>query len=63
MSANLNISCVIKKGIFSEFTSEHHQSSNFDTFKCSGENLPNFSCRFSNHWSVFLQNLHNSSVS
>ena len=40
-----------------------HQSSNFDTFKCSGENLPNFSCLFSNHWSVFLQNLHNSSVS
>ena len=63
MSANLNISCVIKKGIFSEFTSEHHQSSNFDTFKCSGENLPNFSCRFSNHSSVFLQNLHNTSVS
>ena len=39
-----------------------HQSSNFDTFKCSGENLPNF-CLFSNHWSVFLQNLHNSSLS
>ena len=40
-----------------------HQSSNFDTFRCSGENLPNFSCLFSNHWSVFLQNLRNSSVS
>ena len=39
------------------------QSSNFDTFKCSGENLPNFSYLFLNHWSVFLQNLHNSSVS
>ena len=40
-----------------------YQSPNFDTFKCSGENLPNFSCLFSNHWSVFLQNLHNSLVS
>ena len=40
-----------------------HQSSNFDTFKCSSGNLRNFSCLFSNHWSFFLQNLHNSSVS
>ena len=40
-----------------------HQSPNFDTFKCSGENLPNFSILFSNHKSVFLQNLHISSVS
>ena len=45
------------------WTKGSHQSSNFDTFKCSGENLPNFSCLFSNHWSVFLQNLHNSSLS
>ena len=45
------------------WTKGSHQSPNFDTFKCSGENLPNFSCLFSNHWSVFLQNLHNSSVS
>ena len=44
-------------------TKGSHQSSNFDNFKCSGENLPNFSCLFSNYWSVFLQNLHNSSVS
>ena len=39
------------------------QSPNFDTFKRSGESLPNFSCYFSNHKSVFLQNLRNSSVS
>ena len=45
------------------WTKGSHQSPNFDTFKCSSENLPNFSCLFSNHWSVFLQNLHNSSVS
>ena len=34
------------------WTKESHQSTNFDTFKCSGENLPN-SCHFSNHKSVF----------
>ena len=45
------------------WTKESHQSPNFESFKSSGENLPNFSCHFSNHESVFLQNLHNSSVS
>ena len=45
------------------WTKGSHQSPNFDTFKCSGENLPNFSSLFSNHKSVFLQNLHISSVS
>ena len=34
-----------------------------DTFKCSDENLPNSSCHFPNHQSVFLQILHDSSVS
>ena len=38
------------------------QSSNFDTFKCSGENLPN-SCHFPSNKSVFLQILHHSSMS
>ena len=45
------------------WTKGSHQNSNVDTFKCSGENLPNFSRLFWNHWPVFLQNLHNSSVS
>ena len=45
------------------WTKESHQSPNFDTFKCSGENLPNSSCHFSNHKPVFFQILHNSSVS
>ena len=45
------------------WTKGSHKSSNFDTFKCYGENLPNFKSLFSNHWSVFLQNFHNSSVS
>ena len=45
------------------WTKESNQSPNFDTFKCSGENLPNFSCHFPNHKSVFLQILHHSSVS
>ena len=36
------------------WTKESHQSPNFDTFKCSGENSPNSSCHFSNHKSVFF---------
>ena len=40
-----------------------HQSPYFETFECSGENLPNFSCHFPNCKSVFLQILHHSSVS
>ena len=39
------------------------QIPNFETFKCSGENLPYSSCNFPNHKSVFLQILHHSSVS
>ena len=45
------------------WTKGSHESTNFDTFKCSGENLPNSSCHFPNHKSVFLQILHHSSVS
>ena len=30
-----------------------HQSPNIETFKCSGEILPYFSCHFPNHKSVF----------
>ena len=33
---------------------ESYQSPNFETFECSGETLPNCSCHFSNHKSVFL---------
>ena len=39
------------------------QSPNSDTFECSDENLPNSSCHFPNHKSVFLQIFHHSSVS
>ena len=39
------------------------QSPNFETFKCSGEHLPNSSCHFLNHRLVFIQILHLSSVS
>ena len=35
----------------------------FDTFKYSGENLPNSSCHFLNRKSVFPQILHDSSLS
>ena len=44
------------------WTKGSHQSPNFDTFKCSGENLPN-SCHFPSNKSVFLQILHHSSMS
>ena len=40
-----------------------YQSSNFETFKCSGETLPYSSCHFSNHKSFFLQSLHHPSES
>ena len=36
-------------------TKGSHQSSIFDTFECSGESLPNSSCRFPSNKSVFLQ--------
>ena len=39
-----------------------HQSPNFETFKDSGENLPNFSSHFPDRNSVFFQILHHSSV-
>ena len=45
------------------WTKGSHQSPNFDTFECSGENLPNVSCHFPNRKSVFLQILHQSSGS
>ena len=45
------------------WTKESHENTNFDTFKCFDENLPNSSCHFPNHKSAFLQILHESSVS
>ena len=45
------------------WTKWSHQSSNFDTFKCSAENLPNSLCHFPSNKSVFLQILHHSSMS
>ena len=39
-----------------------YQSSNFDTFECSGENLSNCSCNFASNKSVFLQILHHYSM-
>ena len=48
---------------FQLWTKGSHQSPNFDTFKCSGENLPNFPCHFPSNKSVFLQILHHISMS
>ena len=45
------------------WTKGSHQFPNFDTFKCSGENLSISSCHFLNHKPVFLQILHHFSVS
>ena len=45
------------------WTKGSYESSNFDTFECSGQNLQNSSCHFPNYRSVFLQILHHSSVS
>ena len=45
------------------WTKISYQSSNFDTFKCSGENLQTSSCHFPSNKPVFLQILHQSSVS
>ena len=48
---------------FQLWKKESHQSPNFETFKCSGENFPNSSCYFPNQKLVFLQILHHSLVS
>ena len=47
---------------FLRWIKESHQSPNFETFKCSGENFPNFSCQFWKQNLVFLQILHQYSV-
>ena len=49
--------------LFQLWSKGSHQNPNFETFKCSGENLPYSSCHFPNHKSFFLQILHHSSVS
>ena len=45
------------------WTKGSYESSNFDTFECSGENLPYSSCHFPNRKSDFHQILHHPSVS
>ena len=44
------------------WTKGSHENTNFDTFKCSDENLPNSSCHFPNHKLFLLQILHDSSM-
>ena len=58
-----NSSVNLKLIRFLLLTKGSHEIPNFDTFQCSGKNLPNSSCHFSNHKSGFLQILHHSSVS
>ena len=45
------------------WTEGSRESTNFDTSKCSDQYLPNSSCHFPNYKSVFLQILHEASVS
>ena len=47
--------------VFSVIT--HNSSVNVYSFKCFDKNLPNSSCHFPNHKPVFVQILHQSSVS
>ena len=57
-----NFSVNFKLIHFLLWTKGSYQSSNFDTFECSGENLPNSSCYFPSNKSVFLQIFHHSWV-
>ena len=54
---------ILNPHFFLLWIKEFHQNPNFETFKCSGENLPYSSCHFPNHKSVFLQIFHDPSVS
>ena len=54
---------ILSSYIFLLWMKRTHQSQNFGTLECCGENLPNFSCHFWNDESVFLQILHHSLVS
>ena len=47
---------------FSTLDKISHKKLDFETFNCSGENLPSSSCYYSNHQSVFLQILNHSLV-
>ena len=58
-----NLSVNFKVMSFLLCTKGSHQSSNFDTFECSGENLPYSSCHFPSNKSNFLQILNHSSMS
>ena len=58
-----NLSVNFKLIHFLLWTKGSHQSPNFDTFECSGENFLNSSCHFSNLNSVVLQILHHFSGS
>ena len=54
--------CKFEAHTFSTLDKRSYQSSNFDTFECSGENLQNSSCHFPSNKPVFLRILHHSSV-
>ena len=59
----LQFLCKLQLMHFLLWSKDSHENTNFDTFKCSAENLSNPSCHFPDHKSVFLQIFHDSSVS
>ena len=48
---------------FIQYIKGPNESPNFETFVCSGENLPNLSCHFPNQELVFLEILHHTLMS
>ena len=58
-----NSSVIFKLIHFLLWIKGSHQSTNFETFECSGENLRYSSRHFPKRKSIFLQILHHSSVS
>ena len=51
-----NSSVEFKLILFLLWIKGSHENFNFETFNCSGENLPYSSCHFLNHKSVFFSN-------
>ena len=61
MTHNFSVNYKLRHFLF--WIKGSHQSPNFNTFWCSGENFRNSSCHFPNPKPVFLQLLHHFSVS
>ena len=58
-----NSPVIFKLKYFQLWTKESYQSPHFETYKCSGSNVPNSLCYFPNQKLAFVQILHHSLVS